>query len=235
MNKTARCFARGLLCVLPFLLLSGAVFLFAAFGVDAVIGENVYYRLLTNVPNQTWDVSRVTVKTVEEQELLRDNNEGSAFHMKADFPAIMLGEQWATLTIDSIDVGQLPVYHGDDSFNLLNGAGHYLNSRFPGQGGKIVISAHVNSKIYDFSRLETMTGGETVVLNTVYGDYIYRVRETVIFTAEDKAFLLPEYPEEEVLICYTCYPFETSGLRTQRFAIVCDLVSGDDWTREDTP
>jgi len=76
-----------------------------------------------------------------------------------------------------------------------------------------------------------MSVGDIVTLNTIYGDYVYKVTDTVIFHQSEKSLLLPE--EEDTgdrLICYTCYPFNTTSVRTERFAIICDLISGKDWT-----
>ena len=35
--------------------------------------------------------------------------------------------------------------------------------------------------------------------------------------------------QEDVLMCYTCYPYKTTKRRTERFAIICEKVSGRDW------
>lgn len=166
----------------------------------------------------------------EEKEQLKENNEGDVFVVPPEFPIITLGEQWATITIESAEVWEVPVYHGDYDENLWKGIGHYSNSRFPGQHGKVVLSGHVG--IYEFfQRLETMSVGDRVVLDTIYGEYVYEVKHTLIFNETDKGLLLPDEEDRgDRLICYTCYPFRTTSVRTQRFAIICDLVSGKDWT-----
>jgi sortase (surface protein transpeptidase) len=58
------------------------------------------------------------------------------------------------------------------------------------------------------------------------------VRERVIFDENDSSLLQPGATDDgDVLICYTCYPYVTTSIRTQRFAIVCDKISGKDWTK----
>lgn len=214
----------------PFLLLSAAIYLFAAWGIETFVEGNIYYRLAMLAPEEESDGDVLQMPNEQRTEELEENNDGEAFIVPSDFPVISLGEQWATITIESAGVWEIPVLHGDYSENLWKGIGHYANSRFPGQHGKVVLSGHVG--IYEFfQRLETMSVGDTVRLDTIYGEYVYRVTETVIFDASEKSLLLPEEKDTgDKLICYTCYPFHTTSVRTQRFAIICELVSGRDWT-----
>ena len=200
-------------------------------GVERFVEGNIYYRLITMAPSEdTSNNSNLLVLDEKEIEKLEENNEGDVFVVPPEFPPIALGQQWATITIESAGVWEIPVYHGDYEENLWKGIGHYSNSRFPGQHGKVVLSGHVG--IYEFfQRLETMSIGDIVTLNTIYGDYVYQVTDTVIFHQSEKDLLLPEEKDTgDKLICYTCYPFNTTSVRTQRFAIICDLISGKDWT-----
>ncbi len=222
---------RALLYSAPFLLISAAIYLFAMWGIESFVEGNIYYRLITMAPPDNSDgTSDLLVLDEKEKEKLEENNKGDVFVVPPEFPAIALGEQWATITIESAEVWEIPVFHGDYDANLWKGIGHYSNSRFPGQHGKVVLSGHVG--IYEFfQRLETMSVGDIVTLNTIYGDYVYQVTDTVIFHQSDKSLLLPEAEDTgDKLICYTCYPFNTTSVRTERFAIICDLISGKDWT-----
>ena len=156
-----------------------------------------------------------------------DSGAYSIIQTNEPFPPIFIGEKWATITIPSAQVSKLAVYHGDSADLLDKGAGHDTNSRFPGQGGRIVIPAHVGYKRM-FQRLENMKVGDLVYLDTTYaGRYVYEVVQTVIFDENDTTYI--KQPIEETgdeLICYTCYPYRTSKVRTQRFAIICQLISG---------
>ncbi len=214
----------------PFLLITIAVYLFALWGIDKYVEGNLYYRIATMAPSMLGDSdSSRLVLTEHDKEVLEDNNVGDAFIVPPSFPAIALGEQWATITIEAAHVYDVPVIHGDSVDCLRRGVGHYSNSRFPGQHGKVVLAAHVTLDL--FSELENMNVGDTVKLHTIYGDYEYWVTDTVIFPREDDSLLLPEDVDTgDKLICYTCYPYYTTSARVQRFAIVCELVSGFDWT-----
>ena len=222
---------RALLISAPFLLISAAIYMFALWGIETFVEGNIYYKLVTMAPDiADTDEDTSLILDEKKKEELEKNNEGSAFVVPPEFPAIALGEQWATITIESAEVWEVPVLHGDYDDNLWRGIGHYSNSRFPGQHGKVVLSGHVG--IYEFfQRLETMSIGDRVKLDTIYGEYVYEVVDTVIFHQEDKSLLLPDAVDTgDKLICYTCYPFKTTEVRTHRFAIICDLVSGKDWT-----
>lgn len=222
---------RVLLHSAPFLLIPAAIYLLILWALEGFVEKNIYFRVATLAPDLGGNTeSERLILTEEDKEILKENNKGDAFSVTSDFPPIALGEQWATITIESAGVYDIPVLHGDNSDNLWKGVGHYANSRFPGQRGKVVIAGHVG--IYQhFQRLETMNIGDIVTLNTIYGDYVYRVTDTAIFDENDSSLILPEENEtEDKLICYTCYPYYTTSVRTQRFAIICELVSGKDWT-----
>lgn len=231
-KRTVRGMVKGaLIYSAPFLLISAAIFLFTLWGVESFVEGDIYYKLMTMSPeSESNGDDTLLVLDEKAKEKLEENNNGDVFVVPADFPAIALGEQWATITIESAEVWEQPVFHGDYDANLWKGVGHYSNSRFPGQHGKVVLSAHVGIERF-FQRLETMSVGDTVTLNTIYGDYVYKVTDTVIFDQDDPSLLLPDDKDAgDKLICYTCYPFKTTSVRTQRFAIICDLVSGKDWT-----
>lgn len=221
---------RVLLYSTPFLLITAAVYLFAVWGVESFVEGSIYYRLVTRAPALLGDSDdNYLVLTEEKKKQLEENNEGTAFIVPPSFPAISIGEQWATITIESADVHDVPVFHGDSRPLLNKGVGHYTNSRFPGQHGKVVLAAHVLPDLFRY--LETVSIGDIVTLNTIYGEYVYWVTDTVIFHQSDQSLIIPDGEDTgDKLICYTCYPYNTTSVRTHRFAIICELISGYDWT-----
>ena len=231
MKKTTSA-KRALAMSAPFLFIALAIVLLSVFVFLRFIKTNTIFTLLTNSPGALSgdpDSSYLVIDDLT-KEKLRTNNEG--MKISSDFPAIAIGEKWATLTIDSAGVYDIPVYHGDSEDLLMRGLGHNTNSRFPGQHGRIVIAGHVGISRF-FQRLETMNIGDTVNINTIYGDYTYQVTQTVIFDENDFTWVLPlEEETEDQLVCYTCYPYRTTSVRTQRFAIICKKVSGGDWVSE---
>ena len=141
-------------------------------------------------------------------------------------PVIPFGSQWATLTVDGWKKRDIKVFFGDTGDLLKKGAGMWLNSRFCGQNGKLVLSAHVTSY---FSELETTPIGTLITMDTVYGKYVYKVVDTHIFHKIDGSLLMPEDSEDQ-LIMYTCYPKNNKRLpRVKRMALICKKVEGKEW------
>lgn len=198
------------------------VFIFSAIVVlNLWLFERVFSEMMffTNAISKNLDSSVAKV----------DKEQNKGFYVPADFPIIYPDEKWATLSIPSISLLNRPVFQGDNYVNLNKGIGHFSGSRYPGQNGKIVLSAHVGT---DFRKLETMKNGDKVELKTIYGDYVYEVIKTIIFNDTEETVLYPEDGTEQ-LLAYTCYPAANPlGNKTQRFAIICKKISGKNWIQE---
>ncbi len=225
---------RALVFSAPFLLISAAVVLLSIWAMNTFLEGNLYYQVATLAPEMSRgdresETPYVQFTEEQRQELQEQNRDAFG---DEDVPPIALGEVWAHISIESAQVDNQPVYHGDMDDLLLKGIGHYANSRFPGQHGKVVFAGHVGIKKH-FQRLETMVPGDLVTVNTIYGDYVYRVTDTYIFGERDQALIDLLLPDDEDtgdrLICYTCYPYHTTRVRTQRFVIDCELISGYDF------
>ncbi len=161
--------------------------------------------------------------TVVEAPDVLDN---SGMYVPEDFPLIAFGEQYATLSVPDADIEDAPIYFGDGDEMLEAGIGHFAGSRFPGQNGKIVYSAHVTTI---FRYFEDLKPGAKFEVKTKYGDYVYEMEKSVIFDYEDYTPLLPN-DGTETLFCYTCYPYDNGGqLRTDRLGIICKKISGKNW------
>lgn len=145
----------------------------------------------------------------------------------SDLPVLVWGDRFATLSVDELpdaSINGAPVFVGDSNDILKKGVGKYFGSRFCGEGGKMVLSAHCNQAFYC---LEDMQIGYTVRVHTVYGEYVYRVKEIFIFERTDTHVVIDEAEEEELLL-YTCYPRGIT-YRRQRIGIRCEKVSGADF------
>ncbi len=141
-------------------------------------------------------------------------------------PFVAYGTQWATLNIDGWEYKDIPVYYGDSDNYLSMGAGLWFGSRFCGQGGKIVISAHVTSHFYEIEDTEI---GTEIKINTTYGPYTYKVTDIIIFDYNDGSPLSPDDSKEQLLL-YTCYPRENGfAFKEKRIGLLCEKVSGKDY------
>ena len=129
------------------------------------------------------------------------------------------GTQYATIEIPEIDVN-LPVYFGDTLEILKNGVGHSSGSYFPGEGGSIIYMGHNSESV--FRRFSELQIGNEIIVTTSYGEYTYIIydMELIDETEVDK---LPIQKEEEILMVYTCYPFNNIGYATQRYVVYAKL------------
>lgn len=145
-------------------------------------------------------------------------NTVSTGEKKIKFPTI--GEEFGEIIIPSVNI-TCPVIHGDRDEDLLKAAGHYSGSRYPGQGGNVVLAGHRNSV---FSNLKSIKKGDEIIFNTTYGKYIYVVSDINIKDGKDQSIVEPR--DKEMLTLYTCYPFNYIGHAPTRFVVTCDLKSG---------
>ena len=120
------------------------------------------------------------------------------------------GTQYATIELPKIDVN-LPVYFGSTLDVLKNGVGHDSASYFPGEGGTIIYMGH-NSK-NAFRRFSELKKGDEITVKTSYGNFTYKIYDMKLINEKDLD-ALPIQKDEEILMCYTCYPFNNIGYAT---------------------
>lgn len=80
---------------------------------------------------------------------------------------------------------------------------------------------HNSKKVFRrFSELEV---GDEITVKTNYGEYKYKIynMELIEETEYDK---LPIQREKEILMVYTCYPFNNIGYTKQRYVVYSELV-----------
>ncbi len=79
---------------------------------------------------------------------------------------------------------------------------------------------HNSKKIFRrFSELET---GDEITIKTSYGEYKYRIYDMQIVEETQKE-KLPIQKEKEILMIYTCYPFNNIGYTTKRYVVYANL------------
>ena len=132
------------------------------------------------------------------------------------------GTQYATIQIPSINV-DVPVYFGDTLEILKKGVGHSSGSYFPGEGGSIIYMGH-NSKNM-FRRFSEVKKGDKITVKTSYGEFNYKIYDMQLIkeTETDK---LPIQDQKEILMVYTCYPFNNIGYATQIYVLYAELENG---------
>ena len=130
------------------------------------------------------------------------------------------GTQYATIKIDKIDL-EAPVYYGDTLEILKKGVGHSSGSYFPGESGSIIYMGHNSKKM--FRRFSELQIGNEIKVTTNYGEYTYKIYDMQLIK-ETEVDKLPIQKEKEILMVYTCYPFNNIGYATQRYVVYAELV-----------
>ena len=135
-----------------------------------------------------------------------------------NYPAY--GTKYATIQIPKIDAN-LDVYYGNTLEILKKGVGHDSGSYFPGEGGSIIYMGHNSKKV--FRRFSELQKGDKITVTTNYGTYHYQIYDMKLVneTEKDK---LPIQKEKEILMVYTCYPFNNIGYTTQRYGVYANRV-----------
>ena len=131
------------------------------------------------------------------------------------------GTKYGTIKIPKIDV-ELPIYYGDTLEILKKGVGHSSGSYFPGEGGSIIYMGHNSKKM--FRRFSELQKGNEIEVTTSYGDFKYKIYDMQLIK-ETEVDKLPIQKQEEILMVYTCYPFNNIGYATQRYVVYAKLES----------
>lgn len=215
-NTKVKATIQIILSLLPFLLVVLAVFCLSSWLFNTVIFESTYYKLVTNTKVINNDLKIELSKKIPE-----------VSEEVQEFPNIPYLSQWATLNVQGWEQKDIPVYSGDNADILEIGSGHYIGSPFCGQGGRVVITAHVTELFYE---LEDMKKGDIVTIDTIYGRYKYKVIETTVFDYQDTTYI-SKYDRNatETLFMYTCYPRDQYGIRYRRYGVLCEKIDGKDW------
>ena len=130
------------------------------------------------------------------------------------------GDKYATLIVHKIGINA-PVYFGATDEILLKGVAHDSGSYFPGEGGAIIMCEH--NYMNNFRRLGELKNGDIIEVKTSYGDFYYKLykSQTVLETEPEK---LPIQKDEEILMIYTCYPFDSKGHTVYRYVIYAKKI-----------
>ena len=164
---------------------------------------------------QAYSLSKVLIQPISTQETSVPPTEGAK---TIKFPK--LGETFGSISIPSAKI-DFPILHGDYEEQLAKGVGHFDGSKYPGEGGNIVLAGHRETV---FKTLGKVKVGDPVTVRTTYGTYQYRVTELKIVNANDQTIVLPSNVEK--LTLYTCYPFNTIGYKPQRYIVWAELIEG---------
>lgn len=129
------------------------------------------------------------------------------------------GEKYGVLTSDKIGLNA-PVYYGDEEEILLKGVGQYPIGKIPGMGGTYLMGGHDNTY---FGCLANVEIDDFIYLSVNNLTFTYKVVGTKVMDS-DQFVLEQDDEKEELLILYTCYPFDkTNSNRNQRLFVYCQM------------
>jgi sortase A len=174
-------------------------------------GYFVQYRL-----NQDWDrelvrqeqlaasieaeqVSRLGDQAVDSENSVLDRTaETIRTDKSAEFPT-------TKIKIPKIDVDQV-VLDDVDVETLKRGPGHYRGTANPGKRGTVGIAGHRVTYTHPFNRLDELSPGDRIVLETLDDIFEYRVVQSDTLEPDDLSALAPRNDDRARLTLTTCTP-----------------------------
>jgi sortase A len=143
-----------------------------------------------------------------------------------------LGQAFAVLHIPALDdYDPWVVVEGTSVADLKNGPGHIPGTALPGELGNVVVSGHRTTYGAPFNRLDELSPGSEIVLETRDGWFTYAVRSTSIVTPTSVEVTLPvpgdptAKPDKRLLTLTTCHPKYSAQ---QRLIVLAELTAASD-------
>lgn len=154
---------------------------------------------------------------------IKENND--VFNVKVKDQKIIekpsYGANYGTLKIGSLNI-ELPIYYGETKEILKRGVAS--NTNMPGENKRIIMSAHNSSKF--LKNIKDIKNDELIKIETTYGKFEYQVFKTEVLN-EDEFDKLSK-SDKELLVIYTCYPFDEVIYSNKRFVVYAYLIE-EDW------
>lgn len=132
---------------------------------------------------------------------------------------ISIGDPVARLEIPSIGTDHY-VVAGVGVEELRLGPGHFPDTPLPGQLGNAAIAGHRTTYGQPFHDVDQLQPGDEIVVTTVSGRFVYRVRETLIVEPSDYHVVATTDPTIAELTLTSCHPKWSAA---QRIIIHADL------------
>jgi sortase A len=124
---------------------------------------------------------------------------------------------------DAIGRIQLPtlgkshfIVEGTDRDTLRKGPGHYPDTPLPGKRGTVAIAGHRTTHGAPFRRIDDLRRGERIVVETLSGDWVYRVERSAI--VEPTALWVKRRVRYDRLVLSACHPLYSAAKRIVVFA-----------------
>lgn len=113
------------------------------------------------------------------------------------------------------------VVEGVEAGDLKRAAGHIPGTALPGEPGNVAIAAHRDTFFRPLRRIQP---NDLITLNTLGGEYHYRVVGTEVVPPKDVSVLYPTGYDSLTLV--TCFPFAYVGPAPRRFIVRAERMQG---------
>lgn len=176
------------------------IFLFCQTEIKSLFADQLQSIFFSSAPEYQYEKQLSVEKNVNKREFFLE------------------GEQYGEILCEKIDM-RVPLYYGDNEKILEQGAGTWKAGSIPGKQGVTLIGAHDTTFFKNLGELKT---GDKLTVNTGYGTTVYHVTGTEIVRIKDDTIdkQLKEYENKDILILYTCYPFQrTDKEREERYFV----------------
>ena len=186
--------------------------------------------MATAITGQLVSIARVHGMTRVIAHTLRENNpstlvleapklevEKTALRTQ-DLPLPAEGDPIAKIRIPSIGVNRT-VVSGVSLDQLKRGPGHYPESPLPGQKGNVAIAGHRTTYGQPFHNVDKIKLGDQVILQTMQGEFVYEVTESIIVKPNQVEILDDKGDNRVTLIA--CHPKYSAA---ERLIIIGKLV-----------
>ncbi len=147
----------------------------------------------------------------------------------ASINEVPLGDAVAILRIPRLGSGYAKVVvEGVSHEDLKKGPGHYPGTAAPGKVGNFVVSGHRTTYGAPFNRLDELSKGDAVVVETRTQWITYQVRSEEIVDPHDMAVIAPvpdhpgEKPTQAWMTMTTCNPKYSASQRLIVHALLVD-------------
>jgi sortase A len=169
------------------------------------------------------DFSGLEFESVFDEDAADVIEEDGVIHI-SEIEMPVYGQHYAEIRNRRIGL-EAPVHFGDSYEILRFGVGHNFWTDLPGFGGMTLLAGHNTTHFLPF---QDIVIGDVIELQTNYGHFEYEVTTIELIHHVDDAEVAFELGESEIemLIMYTCYPFDAIGLTPYRLFVYAEKISG---------
>ncbi|STE38077.1 class D sortase [Enterococcus mundtii] len=167
----------------------------------------------------TKQAAKIDTQTLADSDY-SDRKEGTVDSIYLHYPKF--GEQYGRINIPALNVTS-PLYWGDSDEILAKGMGQYSGSKLLGEEGYALIGGHT---IPYFLNVNNLVIGDTIQIDTTYGQYTFLIKKIKIAKNNDKEILDMLATQTSGIILYTCDRQEGISLTDKRHYLIAEKASG---------